>query len=164
MDICCGQKMLSVLDFDNYRPSSRCGLCFGSGKFYLGSAVNQLDGCECVKGVGAKKKFLECQICFYSKRDLNRSGVSNRIRAHLRLLLIKKDRIIVNRIESLFVEGMSWKNRKDWHIDHIRPIKDFLDNGIDDFDVINHPSNLQPLWAKDNLVKGSKLINSNHQH
>ena len=56
MDICCGQKMLSVLDFDNYRPSSRCGLCFGSGKFYLGSAVNQLDGCECVKRRRRKEK------------------------------------------------------------------------------------------------------------
>ena len=158
MDICCGQKMLSVLDFDDYRPSSRCIMCFGSGNFYLGDGVIQEDGCECVEGVGPKKRFLQCQICFCGKRDVSRSRVSNRIRAHLRLLLIKKNPIIVNRIESLFCDGMSWENRKDWHIDHIRPIKDFLDNGIDDFDVINHPSNLQPLWAKDNLLKGSKYI------
>ena len=156
MDICCGQKMLSFLDFDYYRPSSRCDLCFGSGESYLSEGFWQDDGCECVTGVGAKKRFLECQTCFYCKRDDARTKVSNTIRAHLRWLLIKKDNIVVSRIESLFCEGMSWENRKEWHIDHIRPIKDFLDNGINDFDVINHPSNLQHLWAKDNLIKSAK--------
>lgn len=60
------------------------------------------------------------------------------------------------RIECQFKEGMSWENRSEWHIDHIKPIKAFLDEGVTDPAIINALSNLQPLWAKDNLSKGAK--------
>jgi len=56
-------------------------------------------------------------------------------------------------IESQFQEGMSWNNRREWHIDHIKPIAQFLKEGIIDPSIINALSNLQPLWAHDNLVK-----------
>lgn len=59
-------------------------------------------------------------------------------------------------IESQFADGMSWDNRSEWHIDHIKPIKAFLDEGITDPAIINALDNLQPLWAKDNLNKGAK--------
>jgi len=58
-------------------------------------------------------------------------------------------------IESLWHDGMSWENYGEWHIDHIRSIKSFLDSGITDIRVINALSNLQPLWAFDNLSKGA---------
>ena len=58
-------------------------------------------------------------------------------------------------IERQFQEGMSWDNRSEWHIDHIKPIKAFLDEGITDPAIINALSNLQPLWATDNLSKGA---------
>jgi hypothetical protein len=44
----------------------------------------------------------------------------------------------------------------DWHIDHIFPIKSFLDYGISDLKVINDLDNLRPLAAKDNLFKNAK--------
>lgn len=53
--------------------------------------------------------------------------------------------------ESLFRENMSWSNYGEWHVDHIRPVASF---GSDELDQMNHISNLQPLWAKDNLIKG----------
>ena len=59
-------------------------------------------------------------------------------------------------IESQFKEGMSWDNRSEWHIDHIKPIKAFLDEGITDPTIINALSNLQPLWAHENLSKSAK--------
>lgn len=58
-------------------------------------------------------------------------------------------------IESLFKDGMTWDNRTKWHVDHIRSIKSYLDEGIVDPRVINAISNLQPLWAVDNLKKGA---------
>lgn len=61
----------------------------------------------------------------------------------------------VKHIESQFKKGMNWKNRSEWHIDHIKPIKAFMNEGITDVRVINALSNLQPLWAKDNLIKGA---------
>jgi len=58
-------------------------------------------------------------------------------------------------IESQFQEGMSWKNHshQGWHIDHIRPISSF---NLEELHLANHYTNLQPLWAKDNLEKGDK--------
>ncbi len=62
----------------------------------------------------------------------------------------------INHIESQFKDGMSWDNRSEWHIDHIKPIIAFIKEGVTDIKVINALSNLQPLWAKENLSKGSK--------
>lgn len=59
-------------------------------------------------------------------------------------------------IESLFADGMSWSNHGEWHIDHIKPVSLFIAEGETDPKVINALSNLQPLWAKDNLSKGAK--------
>jgi hypothetical protein len=59
-------------------------------------------------------------------------------------------------LESKFLEGMSWDNRNEWHIDHIKPISSFDKN--EKMSVVNSLENLQPLWAKDNLSKGSKII------
>lgn len=59
-------------------------------------------------------------------------------------------------IEMHFAEGMTWENRDRWHIDHIRPVSSF-DDPADP--ACWHWSNLQPLWAKDNLSKGSEWTN-----
>lgn len=58
-------------------------------------------------------------------------------------------------IERQFIDGMSWENRSEWHIDHIIP----LASAKTEEDVIrlNHFTNLRPLWAKDNLSKGAKM-------
>ncbi|MFW6172287.1 MAG: hypothetical protein ACOC5T_00885 [Elusimicrobiota bacterium] len=52
----------------------------------------------------------------------------------------------------------NWENinKNSWHIDHIFPIKAFLDHGITDLKIINCLDNLQPLNAKDNLIKNDK--------
>jgi len=57
-------------------------------------------------------------------------------------------------LENLFKEGMSWENYGEWHIDHIKPISSFHPDT--DLKIINSLDNLQPLWASENLSKGSK--------
>jgi hypothetical protein len=59
-------------------------------------------------------------------------------------------------IESKFITGMSWENYGEWHIDHIRPCASFNLEDIEEQKKCFHWSNLQPLWAKDNLRKGSR--------
>lgn len=61
------------------------------------------------------------------------------------------------RIEFQFKDGMSWDNRSEWHIDHRKPISRFLDQGVTDPKIINALSNLQPMWASENLSKGAKF-------
>lgn len=60
------------------------------------------------------------------------------------------------RLESLFLEGMTWENHGEWHIDHIKPIAAFHKEGVTCPKIINALENLQPLWAFDNLSKGAK--------
>lgn len=63
---------------------------------------------------------------------------------------------LVLALESKFKDGMSWSNYGEWHIDHIKPIKAFIGEGIKDPSVMNAIDNLQPLWAYENLKKGCK--------
>lgn len=58
-------------------------------------------------------------------------------------------------LESLWEDGMSWDNYGEWHIDHVKSISSFVSEGVTDVSVINAMSNLQPLWAFDNLSKGA---------
>lgn len=61
-------------------------------------------------------------------------------------------------LEAQFSFGMSWSNMGEWHIDHRRPIASFEIAGPDcpEFRAAWALSNLQPLWASDNLRKGAK--------
>lgn len=62
-----------------------------------------------------------------------------------------------NYIESKFEDGMSWDNygKDGWHIDHIIPCASFDLSDPSQQEECFHYTNLQPLWAKDNLSKGS---------
>lgn len=61
-------------------------------------------------------------------------------------------------IEKRFIEGMSWENHgiNGWHIDHIIPCSSFDLTKDEDQRKCFHYSNLQPLWAFENLSKGNK--------
>jgi len=60
-------------------------------------------------------------------------------------------------LEAKFTEGMSWeKVGKEIHIDHIKPCCSFDLKDEEEQKKCFHYTNLQPLWAKDNLSKGGK--------
>lgn len=63
-------------------------------------------------------------------------------------------------LEGKFGDGMSWDNwgRNGWHIDHIRPLSSFDLTDPDQLKEACHYTNLQPLWAKDNLQKHNKVL------
>lgn len=62
-------------------------------------------------------------------------------------------------LESKFQDGMTWDNWKinGWHIDHIKPLASFDLTDRNQFIQACHYTNLQPLWAKENLLKGDKV-------
>jgi hypothetical protein len=63
----------------------------------------------------------------------------------------------VAHITSQFEPGMRWANdaEEKWHIDHIRPLASFDTTDPEWLHKANHYTNLQPLWASENIAKGS---------
>ena len=59
-------------------------------------------------------------------------------------------------LEKQFVDGMNWENRGDWHIDHILPLSSAQNE--DEIYKLCHYTNLQPLWAEDNIKKSNKIV------
>ena len=71
-------------------------------------------------------------------------------------------------LEKNFKTGMSWNNKHLWHIDHIKPTALFRFKSIQDKEFLEcwHYSNLQPLWATENLAKSSedrKLVKDKYE-
>lgn len=63
-------------------------------------------------------------------------------------------------LESKFKPGMVWENwsQDGWHIDHIKPLASFDLSNADQVKQACHYSNLQPLWAEENLQKSDKCV------
>lgn len=66
-------------------------------------------------------------------------------------------------IEKQFIEGMTWDNYgiDGWHVDHIKPLA--AADSEEEIVRLNHYTNLQPLWALDNLKKGATFEEINYK-
>ena len=59
-------------------------------------------------------------------------------------------------IEVQFTKGMNWENYGEWHIDHKIPL--YYAKNEEHLKSLCHYTNLQPLWANENLVKNKSII------
>ena len=59
----------------------------------------------------------------------------------------------INHLQSKFKKGMTWSNYGEWEIDHIKP--SCLAFDLNEVKVLNHYTNLQPLWKEENNLKGN---------
>lgn len=104
--------------------------------------------------------------------DLNYKLICNlRSRLHVALKRNKKQKSSLSLLgctlndfkiyfEKLFIENMSWDKvlSGEIHIDHIIPCCSFDFTSLEDQQKCFHYTNLQPLWAKDNREKYTKII------
>jgi len=69
-------------------------------------------------------------------------------------------------LESKFKPGMAWENygrgfngkgKQEWHIDHIKPCCKFDLSKKEEKQKCFHYTNLQPLWAEENIKKGGRI-------
>jgi len=58
-------------------------------------------------------------------------------------------------LEKQFDENMTWDNYGEWHIDHIIPLSSA--NTEEEMYKLCHYTNLQPLWAIDNIIKANTI-------
>jgi len=61
-------------------------------------------------------------------------------------------------LEKQFKKGMTWNNYGKWHIDHVKPCSSFDLSLETEQKICFHYSNLQPLWAIENLKKSDKIL------
>ena len=122
----------------------------------------------------AKQNYNEWKTKYKKKRlneDLNyklKVVISSQVRRYVKgKLKTKKSaelvgcsmKVLREHLESQFQEGMTWDNHGfyGWHIDHIIPCAAFDLTDIEQQKKCFHYTNLQPLWAKDNLRKGASM-------
>jgi len=63
-----------------------------------------------------------------------------------------------NHLEEKFSEGMNWVNHGKWHADHIVPLSSFDLSREEELKKAFHYTNVQPLWAHQNLQKYTKVL------
>lgn len=121
----------------------------------------------------ARRRTEEAKILARKQRSAWRAIPQNRIACSLRIRvrqalkklpkLAKTEELLGCSFEflkeyltKLFLPSMTWDNYGEWHIDHIKPCASFDMIDPNQQRECFHYTNLQPLWAKDNLSKGSK--------
>lgn len=57
-----------------------------------------------------------------------------------------------------FTEGMTFENHGQWHVDHVIPLASAKSQS--EIEKLCHYTNLQPLWAADNIRKGKTINNT----
>ncbi len=70
---------------------------------------------------------------------------------------------LIAHLQAQFRHGMTWENYGDWHIDHIRPCNSFDLQDAEEQKACFHFTNLQPLWGRENILKGDKLPSNTEQ-
>ncbi len=93
------------------------------------------------------------------RRSIHRGLLGNSKTGHTIELLGCSVEYLRQHLENLFIEDMSWDNygKYGWHIDHIIPLSYFDMSDPEQQKRAWHYTNLQPLWAKDNLIKGNRI-------
>ena len=74
------------------------------------------------------------------------------------LLGVPNAEFLWQHLETQFQPGMTRENYGLWHVDHIIPCASFDFSNPEQQKKCFHYTNLQPLWAVDNIRKGKKFI------
>lgn len=159
------------------------GLCISCTKLELGPTVNK-DLCYLCKEklAIANKRCNNCDSKEYRKTHLKKKQVvknqtiGHKLKRNLRTRLygaLKGNykagsavsdlgctiEELKKHLEYQFKPGMDWNNwsKDGWHIDHVKPLASFDLTDSIQFKEACHYTNLQPLWAFENLRKGDKI-------
>ncbi len=98
---------------------------------------------------------LRCNIATLIRFYIKKQGYSKKSKT-LKILGCTIEEFKVH-LENKFVDGMTWDNHGEWHLDHIYPVS--LAKDEEELIKLNHYTNFQPLWALDNIRKSNKINN-----
>ena len=112
-----------------------------------------------------RKTDLNFKIACNLRSRINHALKNNTKSAHTKELLGCSIEFFKGYLSAQFKKGMSWDNwstgnngngMKEWHIDHIKPCSRFNQSNPQEQRQCWNYTNLQPLWAEENLKKGNK--------
>lgn len=150
------REKISLVNVDRYAKSNKTGEMARRRKYYAEHRAQEHRYSNEYQKTRKKKDPVFALMC----------GLRSRISALLSSRGHKKTSKIIEIVgctpaelkeylEERFEPGMCWDNRADWHIDHIIPMSTAKTE--EDVIMLNHYTNLQPLWAADNLAKSDKV-------
>lgn len=100
-----------------------------------------------------------CRTRIYHAIKRGNAGVKPRLAKRTTQLIGCSMEYLREYLESKFQRGMTWENHgSGWHIDHIVPCAAFDFTQPDQILQCFHYTNLQPLWAHENLIKSDRII------
>jgi hypothetical protein len=125
--------------------------------YYKNSKKLNQDKIKYRNEVYAKDPYFRLYTCIRTRIN---KVIKNNIKCKktLNLLGIPNVKFLKKYLESKFKHGMTWEKRGLIHIDHIIPCASFDLKDPKQQAKCFHYTNLQPLWAKENLFKGAKIL------
>lgn len=141
----CGR--LSEITFSSFKRGSRCKECGRDKNRGCGNPRWKEDKSQSLLNNKLRTRYKKAL-----KRSLEYLGIKKNEKTEILLGYSSSD--LAKRIYG----HPNWNRVKDgkWHIDHIFPVKAFLDYGIIDIKLVNALDNLQPLSEQENLAKWHK--------
>jgi hypothetical protein len=153
----------STINIPETKQCQRCKIEKNGNEFYI----------DLTKPSGLRSDCIKChnkRLGIKRRKDPKKRAIQNMSNRHRKICkdnnLRKNETTIqslgcsgkffANYIEKQFKPGMTWENYGEWHIDHIRPWASINMNNPEEVKQCRHYTNLQPLWAEDNLSKGDK--------
>lgn len=152
-----------------------CNKCYRSQRLMIHRANNK-QCCKCFTLDTIKWYGDVCRNCWRKGRELSLDErIKNRLRSRVSKIVsgsVKYASAVADlgcsieefkkHLESRFQPGMTWDNysHSGWHIDHIIPLSSFDLTDEQQLKKACHFTNLQPLWASDNIKKGDSLGHS----
>jgi hypothetical protein len=148
----CGDQ--SVITFDNFKKGVRCAFCkirrnSGSGHWNWNKDREYI----------ARKKHMNFRCSKLVRRALQAFGKQKIGRT--KDILGYTPEQLYDRLKSC--DGNFDACSRQWTVDHIFPIKAFVDYGVDDVMIINCLDNLQPLNQSQNSAKGGNYSKDNFE-
>ena len=148
-------KSLEGFYLNNGKHRSWCKLCFNE---YKQQFKIKHPNSKSLERKRHYQKYKNDPIFALTKRlrqGIYRSLRGVKLRSSLDILGCTEEKFKIH-IENQFTDDMSWDRLNEIHIDHIIPISSA--ETLEDVYRLNHYTNLQPLWARDNIQKYNKIL------
>ena len=146
----CVCENISFINFNNFQYGHRCMNCYSKKRSGEGS-FNWNQDRKVVK-LNRRITKLCCGLLHGTLRRINDNEKTTKTHATNGFT---KTQLLEHLQKDPHFED--WKNDSyNWHIDHIFPIKAFVDNGVTDPKIINSLDNLRIISARENFSKNRK--------